>query len=595
MTEAKAAEYARVEAMEEISNRRDAVTARKESGQRIAMRNYANQNGFNPLPDSCKRFKHEFMLLAFTGPGYTRPCNPDVGVIFMGAFGVDGDHADAANKAVLMAKQFATGTIAPNFQGVDIRLVPMDKWTLIAKTPEAAADEAYCIKRMDDNMAAYYNILTGNQSKFKRRVEETVKSLQQQLDAAERALAEAKENLEVAHKEDTPEKLQKIAALKQKLSAFQKGEGVAMKEKCEHIKKKIRRTKKAITHLTTKHNAAELDMKIKKAHDFDDACQDVQLDGEVAFDVSEYEGYPIPTDSLETLEERATETKSYLDEAQAKLQKLESELEIEESKYPEIIDSMQSQIVYLENLSVVSCERQVMLCQKRYDEIRPLALKVVLHEKVEEGEDSRMPMKARQKKVEEEKIVTMGLPVDKVKQKKVSARLEARRNKIIDEMKDTQLLAPFPSYFLPRRQGCAAVCFLPDCDKTAEKGETVREPMVRVLKTYENKEEAEKDIQDNLSRYVTDFNIDVVDMGEWLFPECVDYDKIEKFQFRDVQQQEIMQSRRTEKKKVRDYETLCKEENLPCTELFIKEAEEGIPLEEYHRQAAQMQGTVEAL
>jgi hypothetical protein len=83
-------------------------------------------------------------------------------------------------------------------------------------------------------------------------------------------------------------------------------------------------------------------------------------------------------------------------------------------------------------------------------------------------------------------------------------------------------------------------------------------------------------------------------MGEWLFPGVVDYDKIEQFQFRDEQQQEIMQSRRREKKKVRDYETLCQQEDLPSTELFIKEAQEGISMEEYYKQS-QIQGTVDIL
>jgi len=582
--------------MQEINTRRDAVQARRDGetpeGQRIALRNYNIQSGFNPLPPDHRRFKHEFMLLAFTGPGYTKPCNPDVGVILMGAFGSDTEGPQGEEMALRMARQFAVTTIAPNFQGVDIRAVPMDKWTLIAKDAPTAANVDYCIRRMDDNMAHYYTILKNNQSKFKRRVEETVKSLEQQLAAAERGLKEARDNLEAARREDTPDRTSKIEALKKRLAEFRAGEGVAMKQRCEALRKKIKRNGKAIKQLSIRHKAAEIDLKYRKQTDEYENSKGNQNALNLHFTNKPEKPAYVPPESAEDLEERLTEVKSYLDDAKAAETKLKAELEMESAKLTEVADSLQRQIVQLEGLSVAACEREVAICEDRHTHIKELTLRASVKDKINECHDSRIPMKAKEKKLEEQRIATMGLPVNQDKQKKVSARLEARRARIMEEKKDWQLLSPFPTYFLPRRQGCAAVCFLADCNPDVAKGVVQGEPMVRILKTYENKEEAEKDVEENLSKYITDFDIDVVDMGEWLFPEAVDYDKIEKFQFRDVQQQEVMQSRRRERKKVRDYETLCQQENLPSSELFLKEAEEGISMEEYAKQS-QMQGTVE--
>lgn len=492
MSAEQAAEYARVQNLEEIANRREAVKGQQESGgRRLALRNYDVQNGFTALPDECKRFKHELMLLAFTGPGYTKPCNPHAGVILMGSFGTDSDNQEEAFK---QAQTFAVQTLAPAFRGADIRAVPMDKWTLIAKDAEHAANEQYCWSKMDDNMEAYYTVLKGNQKSFKRRVEESVKAIEQELQNAERELADAREKLDIAKREDTPQGKAKIQKLEQQLKDFKK-------------------TGRATT---------------------------------------------------------------------------------EPEEYKETVEALERQLSYHTSLVVSQCERNVKMWEKRHQDIRDRKIKAALKDKIQEQEQARMTHKSREAKQEHEKVAVMGLPVDEAKRKKVSAKLEAQRAKVLQEHSDWETLPAFPSHVLPRSQGFAAVCFLPDCTPGAAKGKVLGEPMVRILKTYRDRQLAEEDVQQNLSKYILDFDIDVVDMGEWLFPGVVDYDKIEQFQFRDEQQQEIMESRRREKKKVRDYETLCQQENLPSTELFIKEAQEGISMEEYYKQS-QIQGTVDIL
>ena len=575
MTLKQAAEYARVENMEHIADRREAHMERlRDPSTQIALRNYAVRNGFVPLPDDCRRFRHEVMLLAFTGPGYSRPCNPDTGVILIGAFGTDGD---APDMALASARAFVQSTIAPNFAGADIRAVPMDKWTLLAPNAEAAADEAQCIARMDANMEAYYSVLQGNQAKFKRRVEDSVKALEQQEREAARALQDAREALETARREDTGNREAKLEGLRAKLTKWRGTDGLATKEACRKLRKRVKRLKRAEEALKTRLEAAEMDLEVRRV-------ADEGIEGR-------YPNYPVPQQSAEELEENVTELQSHLNDTQKALAKEENELDTKDAEHKETEDALQSQINTLATLDVAAAERQLTYAQERHAAIRERALKAAVHDKVESAAKDRLTKAAREAKMEEERIVTLGLPVDEGKRKRVSTRLEAQRQRVAAANADKPVLPPFPSHFMPRRQSCAAVCFLPDCISGTDTGD-VGQPMLRILKTYETKEEAERDVQDNLCKFIVDFDIDVVDMGEWLFPGAVDYDKIEKFQFRDVQQQEIMQSRRREKKRVRDYDTLCAQEGLPATELFLKEAEEGISLEEYERQT-QLQGTVE--
>lgn len=492
MSAEQAAEYARVQNLKEIANRRDAVSARVGEGEekRLALRNYNVRNGFTPLPDDCRTFKHGLMLLAFTGPGYTKPCNPHTGVIFMGAFGSD---SDDEGEAFRQAQSFAVKTLAPAYQGADIRAVPLDKWTLIAKDPAHAANTEYCMAKMDENMEAYYSVLKGNQRSFKRRVEESVKALEQELQNAERELADAREKLEMAKREDTPEGKLKIQKLEKQLTDFKRD----------------------------KHSTMQAE------------------------------------------------------------------------EYKETVEALERQLEFHTSLVVPQCEKNVRMWEQRHKEIKERKLKATLRDKIQEQEQGRLTQKSRQQKQENEKVAVMGLPVDESKRKKVSAKMQAQRKKVMEDHNGWEELANFPSHVLPRSQNFAAVCFLPDCTNGAGSAK-VEEPMVRVLKTYRDRQLAEKDVKENLSKFIMDFDIDIVDMGEWLFPGVVDYDKIEQFQFRDEQQQEIMESRRREKKKVRDYETLCQQADLPSTELFIKEAEEGISMEEYYKQS-QIQGTVEIL
>jgi hypothetical protein len=587
MTAEQAAEYARVANLEEIAQRRDAVAARAagidgsaSKGTRLALRNYANANGFAPLPADCRTAEHEVMLLAFTGPGYTRPCHPDPGIALLGAF--SGATPEAATEA---ARHFAQATLAPAF-GADIRAVPVDKWTLLASTPEAAADAAYCIARMDANMGRYYGVLQGNQAKFRERVEKSVKALEQQAAEAARQLADAREELAAAVREDTPARAAKLASLRAQLEGYKAREGAALLEECRLLGKRGKRARRAVAALEAKVTAAQADLEARRAADAL-AAGTTGDSGD-----SKDPDYPVPPEDAETLEERLAEARSYLAVAAAAVKRTTEDAAAKRAQHTETVDALQRQISHLASLDVARARAAVEVVEARHRDIRDRALFAAIRERVDPS--ARLPAKVREAKVEGDRVATLGLPVDKGRQAKVSARHAARRARVQDENSSRATLPPLPGHLLPRRQLYAAVCFLPDCDPAVAKGHAPGEPMVRVLKTYDDKAAAQADVAGSLSKHILDFHIDVVDMGEWLFPGAVDYDAIEEFQFRDTQQQEVMASRRRERKKVRNYETLCAQGEVPASELFLREAEEGISLEEYQRQTT-MQGTVEVL
>lgn len=592
MTAEQAAEYARVANLEEIAQRRDAVTARSKApqGTRLALRNYANTNGFVPLPLDCRAAEHEVMLLAFTGPGYTRPCHSDPGVALLGAF--SGATPEAATQA---ARLFAQATLAPAF-GADIRAVPVDKWTLLASTPEAAADAAYCTARMDANMGRYYGVLQGNQGKFRDRVEKSVKALEQQALEAARQLADAREELAASVREDTPARAAKLASLRAQLEGYKAREGAALLEECRLLGKRGKRARRAVAALEAKVTAAQADLEARRAADSLAASlaasRDSQPPGDSGIEDPGAADYPVPPEDAETLEERLAEARSYLADAAAAVKRTAEDAAAKRAQHAETVDALQRQISHLASLDVARARAAVELAETRHRDIRDRALFAAIRERV--NPQARLPAKVREAKLEGDRVATLGLPVDKGRQAKVSARHAARRARVQDENSSKATLPPLPGHLLPRRQLYAAVCFLPDCDPAVAKGHAPGEPMVRVLKTYDDKAAAQADVAANLSKHILDFHIDVVDMGEWLFPGAVDYDAIENFQFRDTQQQEVMASRRRERKKVRNYETLCAQGEVPASELFLREAEEGISLEEYARQTT-LQGTVEVV
>ena len=206
-----------------------------------------------------------------------------------------------------------------------------------------------------------------------------------------------------------------------------------------------------------------------------------------------------------------------------------------------------------------------------------------LNSKLKEAQTARLPVAVKKKVDGDAQLELLGL--NKHKDTKVSARESMRRNQVRTMHGDKDLVPPYPNELIPRRQSVAAVCFMRDMRPEAHKCKVDKEPMFRILQTYESTVEAQAHVKEHLAPYMADFDVDVVSMGEWLFPEDLGdkEDGIETV-FRDKTQNEIMQRRKEEKKQVSKYEKACQEQGVEPSELFLKQAEEGITMEELYEQ-----------
>lgn len=406
------AQIARVDNYEEIARRKES-----KEGRKMVMRDYTKNVGFNPLPERLRDHPHGFILCAVTGPGHARPKSPYPGVMFIAYFG----HADekvAQREAVM----YATKVVAPRYNLCDLRLVPIDRWALVASTPEKMADEEYCMGKMEANMNRYYDFLRATQRGFVKKVEEVTG---------------------------------------------------------REIMSEAERTKDS-------------------------------ADNEL--------GQQAASDGTESLEARRKELKR-------------------------------------------------MLSKKRAEQL-----------------SKRLKKEVKEKSTGREQMAILGLggPTDN---KKVSARLGLRSKMVQEEgMQNENWVPPLPGDLLRRSQTCAAVCFLQDTEIACRKGRADREPMFRVLRVYQDVATAEKDISENLFMVIGDFHIEVVDMGEWLHPEDVDYDKIENSKYRDAEQDRVMKNRQFQNQSVRKHEADCKDLGIQPEEIFLKSAEaaKGISVEEYY-------------
>lgn len=206
-----------------------------------------------------------------------------------------------------------------------------------------------------------------------------------------------------------------------------------------------------------------------------------------------------------------------------------------------------------------------------------------LRNKLADAQAARLPKKAKELAAGDKQLDLLG--VQTAKSKRVSAREDMRRWQVRTANQDKDTVPPYPAELIPRRQAVAAVCFLDDFRREAQTGKADKEPMLRILRVYESKDEAEKHIREHLAPYLADFNVDVVTLGDWLFP-CDISDKEDSIEtvWRDKTLNEIMARRKEERKQVRKYEQECDDQGVNPSELFIKQAEEGISVDELYAQ-----------
>lgn len=114
-----------------------------------------------------------------------------------------------------------------------------------------------------------------------------------------------------------------------------------------------------------------------------------------------------------------------------------------------------------------------------------------------------------------------------------------------------------PQHLTVKGQDYAVVSWLRDITKASMSGGDDPEPACIVWRVFPNFDMARKWIEDIGKNVVRYFDMEVVDMNEWLFPEDVDREQMQEG-YRDAEQGRMMDAIKNEKRKVENYEQECK-------------------------------------
>ncbi len=126
-----------------------------------------------------------------------------------------------------------------------------------------------------------------------------------------------------------------------------------------------------------------------------------------------------------------------------------------------------------------------------------------------------------------------------------------------------------PASLIRRKQDYVVVSWMRDVSKSAVLGSDDPEPCCIVWRFFATYELACEWVKDVGSQYVRDFDLEVVDNYEWLFPEDVERDKITEM-YRHAEQNAVMLQRKAEATKVLNFEQWCQEKKVevPVTEVI---------------------------
>ena len=122
----------------------------------------------------------------------------------------------------------------------------------------------------------------------------------------------------------------------------------------------------------------------------------------------------------------------------------------------------------------------------------------------------------------------------------------------------TKTAKEVPNDLMQRKQDFLVVSWMPDISKPTMKGADDPEPAVIVWRAFPSYDMAHAWVEDIASKHVFDFDLEIVDNYEWLFPEDVDREKIQE-SFRNPQQNRIMLQYKAEADRVSDFTTWCKQ------------------------------------
>lgn len=119
-----------------------------------------------------------------------------------------------------------------------------------------------------------------------------------------------------------------------------------------------------------------------------------------------------------------------------------------------------------------------------------------------------------------------------------------------------------PSHLYAMRQQIAVVSWMSDITKQTLQGLDDPEPACIVWQVFDTVETARSWIKDVASKAVRNFDMEVVDMCQWLFPEDVDRDKLIEMHRNDTQDL-IMNQKKQETAKVANFKGWCADQNRP--------------------------------
>jgi len=110
--------------------------------------------------------------------------------------------------------------------------------------------------------------------------------------------------------------------------------------------------------------------------------------------------------------------------------------------------------------------------------------------------------------------------------------------------------------FMRNNQRYAVVSVVPDTGRAVRLRKKVPEPLFRVYGVFAGKKAAKEYVKTELSAHVGDYDLDVVDMYEWLHPQNLNPEDIVE-EFRDPEINNIMQHAKDEQRTAKDFRKRC--------------------------------------
>jgi hypothetical protein len=150
---------------------------------------------------------------------------------------------------------------------------------------------------------------------------------------------------------------------------------------------------------------------------------------------------------------------------------------------------------------------------------------------------------------------------DKRIQSKTSYQKNERANRILENSSrenssHENSVGEFSAKYMRINQRFAVISMLADTEQAVRLKRRPAEPLFRIYATFPSKKTATAYIKEELSVHVGNYDLDVVDMYEWLYPQAIDPDEIVE-EYRNPEINSIMQHAKEEKKTTKQFRQRC--------------------------------------